>query len=244
LEFNGNQLEAAMNIIFSGDVQNKGDNPLPLRGSTGRLEAGIQFDSPIVRVSERNVYRQTLIEYQQARRTYYQFEDSVARTLRQELRTLIANQLNFELQRFAVLQAAEQITLNDDIRAHGEATGAAGGPTAARDAVSALSDLLDAQNNFLSVFVNYEVQRRTLDLDLGTMKLDPEGIWLDPGSFKEDYGGQLYDDDCELPPVPFSDDQIQRMIDWFDQQDVLEKRQKEQEKSESMEELPAVEATE
>src|SRR5207253_11280875 len=93
------------------------------------------------------------------------------------------------------------------------------------------------QNNFMSVFVNYEVQRRALDLDLGTMKLDPEGIWLDPRAIKDDYGGQLYPDECELPPVPFSDDQIQRMIDWFDQLEVHEKGSGQQ-----REELPAAEA--
>jgi hypothetical protein len=237
IEFNANQLESSLDVVFSGDVQNRGDNPFKIAGSTGRLSAGLQFDSPIVRVSERNVYRQTLIEYQQARRTFYTFEDTVARGLRQELRTLTANQLNFELQRFAVLQAAEQITLNDDIRAHGEATAQSAGATAARDAVSALSDLLDAQNNFMSVFVNYEVQRRALDLDLGTMKLDSEGIWLDPGSIKDDYGGRLYSDECELPPVPFSDDQVQRMIDWFDQQEAKEKGTENQ-----LEELPSAEA--
>ena len=40
--------------------------------------------------------------------------------------------------------------------------------TTARDLVSALSDLLNVQNDFLSVWVNYELQRRFLDLDLGT----------------------------------------------------------------------------
>jgi hypothetical protein len=29
--------------------------------------------------------------------------------------------------------------------------------------------------------VNYEVIRRSLDFDLGTMQLTPEGLWLDPG---------------------------------------------------------------
>jgi len=227
IEFNADQLEATLDVIFSGDVQNKGDNPLNLHASTGRLRAGLQFDSPITRLAERNVYRQTLIEYQQARRTYYQFEDNVARSLRAQLRTISANQLNFELQRFAVLQAAEQITLNDDIRAHTEATGQAAGATAARDTVSALSDLLDAQNNFMSVYVNYEVLRRQLDLDLGTMQLDPEGIWLDPGSMGQNYGIQLYSDECELPPMPFTDDQIQRMVEWFDRQDAEDKKREE-----------------
>jgi hypothetical protein len=248
IEFNANQLKGVLNIVFSGDIQNKGDNPLNLRGSTGRLQAGVQFDAPITRLAERNVYRQTLIEYQQARRSYYQFEDNVARSLRSQLRTIAANQLNFELQRFAVLQAAEQITLNDDIRANQEATGQAAGATAARDTVSALSDLLDAQNNFMSVFVNYEVLRRQLDLDLGTMQVDPEGRWLDPKVMGPEYGGQLYSDECELPLPPFTDYQVQEMIDWFDQIDAAQAKAKAATEESGHEELPppanAVPATE
>ena len=62
------------------------------------------------------------------------------------------------------------------------------GATAARDAVSALSDLLTAQNNFMNIWVNYEAQRRTLDFDLGMMVLDNEGLWCDPGEIGPDYG--------------------------------------------------------
>ncbi len=29
--------------------------------------------------------------------------------------------------------------------------------------------------------MNYEVIRRSLDFDLGTMQLTPEGLWIDPG---------------------------------------------------------------
>ena len=60
--------------------------------------------------------------------------------------------------------------------------------TAARDVVSALGDLQNAQNDFLNVWVNYEVQRLNLDLDLGTMNLDPEGYWIDPGPIGDQYG--------------------------------------------------------
>jgi hypothetical protein len=48
--------------------------------------------------------------------------------------------------------------------------------------VNALSDLLNVQNDFLSVWVDYEVQRLGLDFDLGTMQLDDRGMWIDPGS--------------------------------------------------------------
>lgn len=188
IEFNADNLEGSLNILFSGDVQNLGQNPFNLNSTTGVLRTGIQFDAPITRLAERNTYRQALIEFQQARRSYYNFEDQVIRQLRGTLRTIAANQLNFELQRLAVLEAARQIDRNEDIRINQELTGQTAGATAARDAVSALTDLLDAQNNFMSVWVNYEALRRSLDLDLGTMQLDAEGIWIDPGAIGENYG--------------------------------------------------------
>jgi hypothetical protein len=188
IEFNADNLEGSLNILFSGDVSNLGQNPFNLNSTTGALRTGVQFDAPITRLSERNTYRQALIEFQQARRNYYNFEDSVIRQLRGTLRTVAANQLNFELQRLAVLEAARQIDRNEDIRIDQELTGQTAGATAARDAVSALTDLLDAQNNFMSVFVNYEALRRSLDLDLGTLQLDAEGLWIDPGTIGENYG--------------------------------------------------------
>jgi hypothetical protein len=40
----------------------------------------------------------------------------------------------------------------------------------------------------MGLWVNYEVLRYSLDLDLGTMQLDSEGLWIDPGTFGPDYG--------------------------------------------------------
>jgi hypothetical protein len=45
----------------------------------------------------------------------------------------------------------------------------------ARDLVNALIDLLNVQNDFLSVWVDHEVQRLQLDYDLGIMELSPDG---------------------------------------------------------------------
>ena len=55
------------------------------------------------------------------------------------------------------------------------------GATTARDLVNALNDLLDASNAFLQVWVGYEALRMRLDYELGTMLLDEEGLWVDPG---------------------------------------------------------------
>jgi hypothetical protein len=60
--------------------------------------------------------------------------------------------------------------------------------------------LLNAQNDFLSVWVNYEVQRRVLDWNLGTMQLDHDGLWIDPGALGSETGFLLPADcdDCQL----------------------------------------------
>lgn len=187
--FNANDLESDLDIVFSGDISNVGDNPLDLRSSTGRLRVGIQFDSPLTRVSERNIYREALIEYQQARRDYYEFVDRIARGLRETIRTIELNQINFELRRAAVQVAIAQVELarlrlQEPPKPAVEET--VFGPTTANDLVQALGNLLQAQDDFLSVFIDYEVQRRELDFDLGTMQLDAEGVWIDPGPIGAD----------------------------------------------------------
>jgi hypothetical protein len=53
------------------------------------------------------------------------------------------------------------------------------GPTAALNLLTALSDLRNAQNNFMSVWLNYYATRMQLMRDLGFMQLDGEGGWID-----------------------------------------------------------------
>lgn len=191
VEFNADDLESTLDFTVSGDLRNPADSnhPLDFRDSRGSLRVGLQWDAPITRLQERNTYRQALIEYQQARRNFYQVEDGIWRLVRGQLRQLRANQINFELQRQAVRIAADQISLNEDIRQLRDARGLSSGPTAARDIIFALNDLLSAQNAFLNIWVNYEVVRRSIDLDLGTMELTAEGLWIDPGTIRPETVG-------------------------------------------------------
>ena len=183
IQFNANALESDLDVILEGEMGTLGDNPLDFRASTGRLCAGLRFDAPLNRLAERNSYRQALIEYQQARRNYYQYVDGVTASLRNTIRNLDVNQLNFELRRAAIETAIAQVELarlrlQEPPRPNEDAIL---GATTARDLVSALTDLLSVQNDFLSVWINQESIRRSLDFDMGTMQLAPDGVWLDPG---------------------------------------------------------------
>lgn len=186
IEVVADNLESVLNLTLAGDVRNVGDNPLAFHSTAGTLRAGVAWDAPITRLQERNNYRQVLIEYQRAKRTYYTFEDGVWRSMRTALRTVRQNQLNFEIQRFAIQNAALTIGINQDRARINEVLGTSGPPTAANDYANAINSLLNAQQALIGTFVNYEALRRGLDLDMGTMQLDADGLWIDPGPIRND----------------------------------------------------------
>lgn len=206
IEIAANDLEAGLDVTFDGDISTTDDNPVRFRDKTGRLRVGFEFDAPLTRLAEQNAYRAELIDYQRARRDYMAYVDEIDRSLRDTLRTLRLNELNFELARSAVIVSVSQVEFTQLQLAKPVEVGAEGGRrgggnrTTARDLVDALNDLLDAQNSFLAAWVDFQVQRVTLDLDLGTMQLDGNGMWIDPG---DDLGhpGRVAADGAESDPL-------------------------------------------
>ncbi len=196
INFTADNLESTLDIVFNGDLSTVGNNVANFQSPTGRLQVGMEFDSPLMRLEERNTYREALINYQRARRKYYRFEDQIHLGLRSLLRNVELSQLNFELRRAAVNVAISQVELTQlrlqqPPRANESASF---GATTARDLVTSLSGLLRSQNDFLGIWVDYEVSRRTLDFDLGTMRLTTDGNWIDPGKIEPGFG-QSNDDE-------------------------------------------------
>jgi len=177
-------LKTGLDLIVNGEVPTVGNSAEDFSRDSARFRFGLQLDSPLRRLTERNDYRETLIEYQRARREFMLFEDELKRSLRNTLRIVKLSQINFEVRRAAVRVAVAQVDLARLRLNEPPKPGAAGaqfGATTARDLVSALGDLLDAQNDFLNVWVSFEVLRVLLDYELGTMVLDERGAWQDPG---------------------------------------------------------------
>jgi hypothetical protein len=187
IRYNANPLKSNVTLSLSGNLGTVGNDPLHFKGTNGELFGGVSFDAPLTRVAERNVYRQALIDYQQQRRALMAFRDEISRGLRARLRQVRLNEINLELRREGVDVAINQVDLTrlnlnrppKPAAVPGEVERAS--PTAALDAINALRFLLDNQNAFLSVWVNQEIQRVLLDYDLGTMRLDEHGMWVDPG---------------------------------------------------------------
>ena len=195
IEFVADQLESRLDLVFDGDLGNTGDNPFRLRYETGQLRAGIRFDAPIVRIAERNDYREALIGYQQSRRQFYQFEDEVSRNLRFVLRNIDRNKVLFELNRQNIQVNIDAVELSRARLVQPPAPGAQSSfsDTTARDLSQAITGLNNVQDQYVQAWVQYEVLRRSLDFDMGTMTLDPLGQWTDPGVIDSSIGIRVAD---------------------------------------------------
>ena len=185
IAFNADQLQSVLDVELAGDIQTVGNNPVEFRAPTGSVTASLEFDAPFTRLLERNNYRQALVDYQQSRRALIQYDDQINQSLRTQLRTLEQLEANLEIQRRAVIIAIRRVDftraeLNRPLPpAEPGAAATTFGPTAVQNLLSALSDLSNAQNNFMSVWLNYYAGRMTLMRDLGLMELDDRGRWID-----------------------------------------------------------------
>lgn len=189
IDYNANPLMSGLDLSFSGDLGTTTGGATNFDGRTGRLRGALQFDTPLDRLRERNDYRASQVAYQRARRDYMLYEDRVTQSLRNTLRLMELGQLNFELRRTALQSALQQVDLARLRLIEPPRPGQAAtqiGVTAARDLVSALSDLLSAQNEFLALWVGNEVLRMELDFELGLMQIDKRGQWIEPGPFTGD----------------------------------------------------------
>jgi hypothetical protein len=124
--------------------------------------------------------------YREARRALIAYEDEMNGELRQDLRLLATLRENFEIQReaasFALKRVADTCELINEPqpKAHpGQSVDTAGTPGVATRIVSAVQGLADAQNNLVSVYLAYHKNRIEFYQDLGVMRFDERGMWID-----------------------------------------------------------------
>jgi hypothetical protein len=213
IQFNAVSLLSGLDVVVAGDISTVGNNPARFRAPTGALAAGLQFDAPLTRLTERNNFRQAILDYQQVRRQQIQYEDRIRLALRQSLRQLDLDRQNLETQRRAVIIAIRRVdqtrmTLSQPA-APPPPPGPDGtipvvdpasrqlGPTATLNLIFAFNDLRSSQDALTSIWINYYATRIALAQQLGVMELDDDGIWIDkPFSEAE----RCAADELPLPP--------------------------------------------
>jgi hypothetical protein len=186
IEYNANAMQAGLTVTLNGQIQTPGNhNPFDFRGDLGQASAAIAYSPPLTRLSQRNSWRQQLIDYQQNRRAMLTFEDGVSRNLRQLLRDIRQLRINLEIQRRAVAIAIRRVDQTREILNKPAPPTPAGqtptqlGPTAALNLLTALSDLRNTENNFISIWINFWADRMRLLRELGLMQIDDTGVWIE-----------------------------------------------------------------
>lgn len=183
IEIVADQLRSDLSVSVGGSIQNEGSNPVDFRAKNAQFSAGVQFDAPLDRFLERNSYRQALISYDQARRSYYAYVDGVHQQIRSAIRAIELAQVSFELQRDSVLTSIKRVhSAQLDLTKPPTGSSRVGSVDSSAEALTnALDNLLSSQNEFMQMWLQYQSSRMSLMLMLGVFNLDDTGRWIDPG---------------------------------------------------------------
>jgi len=171
-----NRLRGDLNLVGSANLGTDplSGNPFAFTAAQSRYTVGLNFEAPLNRLAERNVYRQSLIDYQQARRVYMALSDRIEQQVRRDLRQLSIQRLSFEISRQNLISSARQFAgaRNEILNPKKELRGT----TATRDILDALRSLLDARNALAQSYIGYEQLHVQLLLDLERLQLDSRGF--------------------------------------------------------------------
>jgi outer membrane protein TolC len=158
--------------------------PLAFTGSRNRHQLFFNAELPLVRKAERNSYRAALIAYQRARRNLMAVEDAIAAAVRTEVRQLRLQAENYKIQQEAVALAysqvensLEQFYAPPDPTARQDTAAAAAALT--QQLLSSQAGVPRSQNQLFAFWINYQLTRLQLYLDLELMPLDFRGVWID-----------------------------------------------------------------
>jgi len=172
-----NQLQSDLNLIAQVNLATdpEAGHPLDFSKDLGRYSVGLQFDSPLNRLAERNRYRQSLITYQRSRRAYMELSDTIEGQIRNDIRLLRLQKFSFEIARQSLIAAARQLE-NEQLllTAPNQAQANTGDATLRK--LRALEQLLAAREQLSGSFIRYEQQRVRLLLNLEELQLDERGF--------------------------------------------------------------------
>ena len=102
-------------------------------------------------------------------------EDSIVNEIRADLRGLTQNRFNFQTTRQQLIAAARQV---DQSRERVKNAQGGSDSSVTQDLLNSLTGLQNARNGLISSWINYEVARIGLFIDLELLLLDERGHWI------------------------------------------------------------------
>ena len=174
------------------------NNAFRLDSSANTYRVGVQFDGPLNRLNERNVYRATQIAYQQATRNYVAGKDTIANEVRSSLRQIELRRLNFQIARQQLVAATRQvdqaqIALRSSFEANTNLT---------RDLLQSLQVLLNTKNNLIFNWIDYKIAKIRIFTVLELLYLDDNGVWINEDFSLEQLKEMVAEENYFPPEMP------------------------------------------
>ena len=184
------QLRADLTLLGSGSIGERrtiSDASLPngqLRANEARYSVLGVLNLPLERTAERNVFRNSEIEFERTVRAAQQLEDQVKFEVREDLRVLLEARERLQIQMQSLQLAQRRVDVTSRLLQAG------GRGVEARDVLEAQTDLTDSKNAFSLERVRYRIAELALQRDLDLLQVNEQGLWteLDPKSLGTEGG--------------------------------------------------------
>jgi len=140
-----------------------------IRFDRGQYAALLSLDLPVERTRERNEYRNSLLNLEQATRSVQSLEDDIKFSVRSELRALLESRESLKIQAQSVVVAEKRVRSSTIFLEAGR--------TQIRDLLESQDSLLAAQNSLTRAVIDYRIAELELQRDLGLLKVNEQGLW-------------------------------------------------------------------
>ncbi|MFC1604995.1 TolC family protein [Planctomycetota bacterium] len=161
-------LRAGLTLGGTGFVSDN-DEVGDIRFDRGQYAALLTLDLPVERTRERNEYRNSLLNLEQATRSVQSLEDQIKLSIRGELRTLLVSRESLKIQAQSVVVAEKRVRSNTIFLEAGRSE--------IRDLLDSQDAFLSAQNSLTRAVVDYRIAELELQQDLGLLKVNEQGLW-------------------------------------------------------------------
>lgn len=163
-----NSLRPNVDLILTGGLESRQGNRFNLPDpDLHHWSAGLDVELPFDRKDERNSYRASLIQLEQARRQYSLAEDLIRLELQADWRDLDQADQNYRISEKSVELSERRLEEQQLLYDLGKGL--------ARDLLDAQDDLTDAQNGRTDAVVAFTINRLQLLKDMGLLAIERDG---------------------------------------------------------------------
>ena len=174
-----NGLLGVFNVTVTNNITTPptSSNPFGFSDQAKQFSLVLQTELPLIRVTQRNLYRQSLITFRRQQRNLMSIEDDLKQQVRQDVYAIINFGENYEIAKTTLLLNIRQ---RDNIQqliiapptSIDAGTNSASQASATINLLNAINNVLGVENQLIQNWVQFQTERLQLYRDTGLMPID------------------------------------------------------------------------